>query len=166
MCQNSAKFVELWPQEFIEGQFRIRQVLGKRIPHNHCECCNGGQPSAGCDCCSRDVGSVEKPEEKGSDVNLATRLVADGFKGLYDTALVVSGDSDLQLAVNTVMDDLGKEVIICDPRGRPSRPLRGSARRTIRESALTKCQLPIPVYDGNGKAIHPPAGWSETKGQA
>src|SRR5699024_7702736 len=23
--------------EFIEGQFRIRQVLGKRIPHNHCE---------------------------------------------------------------------------------------------------------------------------------
>ena len=37
----------------------------------------------------------DHPEEKGSDVNLATYLVADGFRDLYDTAVVVSNDSDL-----------------------------------------------------------------------
>ena len=30
---------------------------------------------------------VDKTEEKGSDVNLASHLLHDGFKGLYDTAV-------------------------------------------------------------------------------
>ena len=33
---------------------------------------------------------VVKTEEKGSDVNLATYLLRDGFKGLYDTAVAAA----------------------------------------------------------------------------
>lgn len=38
---------------------------------------------------------VLKTEEKGSDVNLATYLLLDAFRGNCDTAVVVSNDSDL-----------------------------------------------------------------------
>ena len=35
------------------------------------------------------------PEEKGSDVNLASHLLVDGFTGKYEVAVVVSNDADL-----------------------------------------------------------------------
>lgn len=38
-------------------------------------------------------------EEKGSDVNLAVELVNDAWRNLYDMAVVVSNDSDLERAV-------------------------------------------------------------------
>ena len=38
---------------------------------------------------------VRKIEETGSDVNLATLLLEEGFEGLYDVAVVISNDSDL-----------------------------------------------------------------------
>lgn len=34
------------------------------------------------------------PEEKGSDVNLATELLVDGFKRRFDMAAVVTNDAD------------------------------------------------------------------------
>lgn len=37
---------------------------------------------------------VLKTEEKGSDVNLATHLVRDGFRKEYDLAVLVTNDSD------------------------------------------------------------------------
>ena len=37
---------------------------------------------------------VRDSEEKGSDVNLATRLLVDGFNGEYEQAVVVSNDAD------------------------------------------------------------------------
>ena len=36
--------------------------------------------------------NVRESEEKGSDVNLATRLLVDGFNGEYEQAVVVSND--------------------------------------------------------------------------
>lgn len=38
---------------------------------------------------------VDRTEEKGSDVNLATHLLHDAFKGLFDTAVLITNDSDL-----------------------------------------------------------------------
>lgn len=102
---------------------------------------------------------MQKPEEKGSDVNLAVRLVADAYEDLYDTALVVSGDSDLQLAVDIVAKKLGKRVLVCDPHARKSRALVSAEKRTIGTSALASCQMPIPVINENGLKIFPPASW-------
>lgn len=39
---------------------------------------------------------VIKREEKGSDVNLATQLLVDAFRGNADTFVVVTNDSDLK----------------------------------------------------------------------
>jgi uncharacterized LabA/DUF88 family protein len=41
-------------------------------------------------------------EEKGSDVNLAVELVNDAWNNVYDTAIVISNDSDLERAVTIV----------------------------------------------------------------
>ena len=39
---------------------------------------------------------VVKTEEKGSDVNLATHLVRDAFRNEFDTAVLITNDSDLR----------------------------------------------------------------------
>lgn len=49
-------------------------------------------------------------EEKGSDVNLATFLLMDGWRGHYDAALVLSQDTDLCEPLRAVKNDLGKQV--------------------------------------------------------
>lgn len=45
---------------------------------------------------------VSRREEKGSDVNVATHLVADAFQGRMDAAVVISNDSDLALPIRMV----------------------------------------------------------------
>ena len=49
-------------------------------------------------------------EEKGSDVNLASYLLLDGFEGEYEMAVVISNDSDLELPIRMTRTKLGKEV--------------------------------------------------------
>ena len=55
---------------------------------------------------------VRDSEEKGSDVNLATRLLVDGFNGEYQQAVVVSNDADFAGAIRYVRDDLGLRVTL------------------------------------------------------
>lgn len=50
---------------------------------------------------ARDV-EVIRNEEKGSDVNLATVLFADGFDGEYELAVILSNDSDLAQPVRVM----------------------------------------------------------------
>ena len=54
-------------------------------------------------------------EEKGTDVNLATRLLVDGFNGAYEQAVIVSNDSDLASPMRYVRDELGRKVIVVNP---------------------------------------------------
>ncbi len=42
---------------------------------------------------------IRDTEEKGSDVNLATYLLLDGFDNEYDLAVVITNDSDLKLPI-------------------------------------------------------------------
>jgi len=106
--------------------------------------------------------SVIKTEEKGSDVNLAVDLLADGFKGLYERAVVVSNDSDLARAIMIVREDLKLPVIILNPYPKsPSKELKNIASevRLIRNSALEKSQFPRTLEDQRGK-FHRPGEWS------
>ena len=64
---------------------------------------------------------IRDSEEKGSDVNLATRLLVDGFNGEYEQAVVVSNDADFAEAMRYVRDDLGLRVTLVNPdRGNTS----------------------------------------------
>jgi uncharacterized LabA/DUF88 family protein len=98
-------------------------------------------------------------EEKGSDVNLATYLLMDGFLGQYDKAIVISNDSDLTEAVRIVRDVLHKEIIVVNPHqpNHRSMKLSGAASgvRQIRQHVLRKCQLPKTLTDATGQFTKP-----------
>jgi hypothetical protein len=58
---------------------------------------------------------VIEMKEKGSDVNLASMLLADGFRGDYEVAVVVSNDSDLVLPIKIVTTQLRLPVGLLQP---------------------------------------------------
>ena len=105
---------------------------------------------------------VRDSEEKGSDVNLATRLLVDGFNGEYERAVVVSNDADFAGAMRYVRDDLGLRVTLVnpDPRNSSPRELADAATYVKRlwKSHLRRSQLPDTLMDGVG-VIAKPAGW-------
>ena len=105
---------------------------------------------------------VRDSEEKGSDVNLATRLLVDGFNGEYEQAVVVSNDADFAGAMRYVRDDLGLRVTLVnpDPKNTSPRELADAATYVKRlwKSHLRRSQLPDTLTDGIG-TITKPAGW-------
>ncbi|MEZ4698542.1 MAG: NYN domain-containing protein [Rhodothermales bacterium] len=104
---------------------------------------------------------VIKTEEKGSDVNLATDLVHDAHRGLFDAALVISNDSDLKEPVRIVRRELGLIVGVVNPgSGRASRVLTQDATfvKTIRSGLLRDSLLPGRLTDDRG-TISRPANW-------
>lgn len=103
---------------------------------------------------------VLRTDEKGSDVNLATHLLADGFRDDYDVGVVVSNDSDLQGPIRVVREELGKQVgvIITDPKTRRS-ALPADFHRQIKKNQLSVCQFPTALVDTHG-TFHRPATWA------
>jgi len=100
---------------------------------------------------------VDKTEEKGSDVNLATYLLHDGFMGAYDTAVIVSNDSDLREPVRVVRKVLNLPVGIINPHPRHSKELQEHATfvRRIREKHLASSQFPLALTDRDGSFVKP-----------
>ena len=98
--------------------------------------------------------------EKGSDVNLASHLIRDGFRGAYDCAVVISNDTDLLEPIRIVKDELGKKVGIICPHPRPSDKLRkaGHFFKTIRPAVLQASQFPTDLTDATG-TFHKPPRW-------
>ena len=105
---------------------------------------------------------VRDSEEKGSDVNLAARLLVDGFNGEYEQAVVVSNDADFAGAMSHVRDDLGLRVTLVnpDPRNPSPRQLAEAATYVKRlwKSHLRRSQLPDTLTDEVG-VITKPEGW-------
>ena len=103
---------------------------------------------------------VRKTEEKGSDVNLATYLLHDGFKGLYDVVVIISNDSDLREPVRVVRQVLNLPVGIINPHETHSKELQQYATfvKRIRKSHLIASQLPPTLFDTQG-TLNKPAEW-------
>jgi len=103
---------------------------------------------------------VIKTEEEGSDVNIATHLLVDGFKNDYDVAVVVSNDSDLLLPIRFVIEELHKPVGLLNPQKHPSVELSKYATfiKHIRPNVLKKCQFPSTLNDSEG-TFSKPAKW-------
>ena len=55
-------------------------------------------------------------EEKGTDVNLAAHLITKGFLNAFDTAVIMSGDTDY-IAVLDILNTIGKSVVIVGVQG-------------------------------------------------
>lgn len=99
-------------------------------------------------------------EEKGSDVNLASYLLLDGFEDEYELAVVISNDSDLQLPISIAHTRLGKQVGVFDPSRRRSFELYDAASwyRRLRRGPLSASLFPDTLSDERGP-ITKPDGW-------
>lgn len=99
-------------------------------------------------------------EEKGSDVNLATYLLLDGFDDDYELAVVISNDSDLELPIRKARTRLGKQVGVIDPSRRRSFQFHNAASwyRPLREGPLSASLFPDALSDAQG-VITKPSGW-------
>lgn len=103
-------------------------------------------------------------EEKETDVNIATTLVADAATGTTDSALIISADSDLAPAIRTARS-LNTTMFLAAAFP----PLRYSAELSnlmpasfsIGMSKLTRSQLPRTVVDSvSGRTYNRPAKWN------
>ena len=106
---------------------------------------------------------VLRTEEKGSDVNLATHLLLDGFAKDASAAFVMSDDSDLLGPVEATSQILGMHVGILNPQVRREEPNRALQKvadsyRPIRQGALRASQFPATLTDSRG-TITKPSGW-------
>lgn len=101
-------------------------------------------------------------EEKMTDVNIAAQLLCDAHDDVYDTAIIISGDSDLTTPVKLVRSRFPqKRIIIALPPKRHSNELQKAASGffKVNETALRHSQLPLIVPAANGHPIHRPMRW-------
>lgn len=96
-------------------------------------------------------------EEKGSDVALGALLLSHGYQGRYETAIVVSNDSDLVLPIKIVTQELGLPVGIYNPHPKFSVELSqvASFRKQIRKGVLRAAQFPHTLTDARGTITKP-----------
>lgn len=105
--------------------------------------------------------TVLDSEEKGSDVNLATRLLVDGFERDFEQAVVVSNDSDLASPIRYIRDQLQLEVVVVNPdrknvtHGDLARA--ASYTKRLRPRHLRRSQLPLTIRDQHGTITKPPS---------
>ncbi|HTW95316.1 MAG TPA: NYN domain-containing protein [Tepidisphaeraceae bacterium] len=127
------------PLQIIEGHF-----LNKG---GHCRACGATWASF---------------EEKMTDVNIATELLTDAFTNTFDTALIISADSDLVPPIRALRHHFpAKRVLVIFPPNRASKELRAAAHAnfTIGHGTLTKSQLPDEVPKQGGFILRRPAFW-------
>ena len=101
-------------------------------------------------------------EEKGSDVNLATYLIHDAWRDLFDVAVVLSQDTDLVEPVRIVRDEIKKDIgIVCLDGLQPGKLAKhGSFVRHITPSRLAAAQFPDTLLFGKkGKSVTKPIEW-------
>lgn len=100
---------------------------------------------------------VWRTSEKGSDVNLATRLLVDAHRKRFEVGVLISNDSDLALPTRVVRDELGLRVGVIDPSPRASKALLASSTfyKHIRKGALAASQFPSTLVDATGEFSKP-----------
>ncbi len=110
-----------------------------------------------------EVVKAYKIEEKGSDVNLASHLLRDGYLDNFEVAVVVSADADLVEPIRIVVEELGKVVVLVSPRDNVPRDLERacSSVKRITNSRLRKSLLPEKLEGEDGVLIVRPDSWCE-----
>jgi len=101
-------------------------------------------------------------EEKMTDVNIAVELITDAFHDDFDTALLISGDSDLTSPLRKIRRLFPqKRVVIAFPPNRESNYLKkfSNASFIIGRRNIAKSQFPDRVTKQDGFILERPARW-------
>lgn len=112
--------------------------------------------------CHRCKSMILKHEEKETDVAIAVRLLELFFTDTCDTAVIVSGDTDLAPAVERCMMNFkNKKVVFAFPFARKNNELLRLAPESfsISKKQYIKHPLPNPVILKDGRNINKPATW-------
>lgn len=129
---------------------------------------------AACGKCGKDIACSEcgrvyaPPIEKQSDVNLGTQLGLDAASDRFDTAIIVSSDSDFAGAINLIEEyQPEKKVVVCLPPGRGDRggdlAKKGVGPIHVNESMLKRAQFPTEVSLDDGRIARRPDDWLTRK---
>lgn len=112
----------------------------------------------------RDCGNVWTVfEEKETDVNIAVALLADAVRDQFDTALLISADSDLCPAVRETKRLFpAKRIIAAFPPERQSGELKRvvDGYLHIGTDKIRRAQLPGEVVTGAGVVLRRPKHWA------
>ena len=108
--------------------------------------------------------SYKIPEEKYTDVNIAVKLFQAAINNEFDTAIIISADSDLVPAIKGVKENFpAKQIGLLTPIGRSSIDLKNICdfRMRMKEKHLRTSQLPdtIIIDAIKGTALQRPATW-------
>jgi uncharacterized LabA/DUF88 family protein len=106
--------------------------------------------------------SYETHHEKMTDVNIAVELMSDAFRNKFDTALIVSADSDLVGPIRAVKNlFISKKVVVIFPPNRVSNALKREAHAFfhIGRNTLAKCQFPDTLAKPDGFVLRRPKTW-------
>lgn len=97
-------------------------------------------------------------EEKETDVNIGAHLVADALNDDFDTAMVISADTDLAAVVKLVRELVGKKdkrIITVAPPGRFSRGRELEFMFSIPKGKIRSSQLPEVIKIGDTEIFRP-----------
>ncbi len=112
----------------------------------------------------RSCGHVHKiPNEKMPDVNIAVQLMQDSFQDRFDTAILLSADSDLVgpvVAVHKLVPT--KRVVVACASGRFSSNLckAASAHFNVGRALIAKSVFPESVTTASGFVLRRPPSWA------
>lgn len=102
------------------------------------------------------------PSEKMSDVNISVQMLSDAFRDRFDTAFLVSADSDLTGPVKAILQEFpAKRVVVVFPPARHSVALTkvASAYLTLGRANLDRSTFPPQVRRNDGFILHQPPSW-------
>ena len=105
--------------------------------------------------------TIKKWEEKQSDVNIATELIADAYQDKYDCAVLISNDTDLVFPLLHIKQKLKKLVIVISPYTEIHTDLKKCSHfyKTIPCEIFKECQFPEVVALSAGRSICKPSEW-------
>ena len=134
--------------EIVEGFYQRRDA---RMPFRF-EPCKSCRPFA----------DVVRIEEKRSDVNLATAMMADFHEDRADSFVIVSGDADLIAPIDYIRRVGGRNVVVFNPHPSISGDLKKHATfyKNIPRDLPGRCRLPDEiVYGSHNRVIRCPDAW-------
>lgn len=102
------------------------------------------------------------PSEKMTDVKIAVELLSDAYQNKFDTAILISADSDLTAPVKRILSLFPNKRVICAfPPERHSFELSqiASAYFTIGRKKLSVSIFPDEVIKSSGFKLIKPSGW-------
>lgn len=112
--------------------------------------------------CKRCGHSWSHFNEKMTDVNIATQIIIDAYKDNYDTAMLISGDSDLVPPIKAVHQNFPeKRVFLAFPPKRHNNSVAIAAKGhiTIGRKKLKNSQFEEEVAKNNGFILKKPIEW-------